>query len=50
MLLSYGTGSHVDYNYQTGAGTLLLADKVINTGDISLPGMLDIGISGYTNS
>ena len=28
----------------------LLADKLINIGDISSPGMLDIGISGYTNS
>ena len=28
----------------------LLADKLINIGDISLPGMLDIGTSGYTNS
>ena len=27
-----------------------LADKVANIGDISLPGMLDIGTSGYTNS
>ena len=28
----------------------LLADKVSNIGDISLPGMLDIGTSDYTNS
>ena len=28
----------------------LLADKVTNIGDIGLPGMLDIGTSGYTNS
>ena len=28
----------------------LLADKVSNTGDFSLPGMLDIGTSDYTNS
>ena len=29
---------------------MLLADKVSNIGDISLPGMLDIGTSPYTNS
>ena len=28
----------------------LLANKVFNIGDISLPGMLDIGTSNYTNS
>ena len=28
----------------------LLADKIFNTGDISLPGMLDIGTSAYTHS
>ena len=28
----------------------LLADTLINIGEISLPGMLDIGTSGYTNS
>ena len=28
----------------------MLANNVSNIGDISLPGMLDIGISGYTNS
>ena len=28
----------------------LLADKVTIIGDIDLPGMLDIGTSGYTNS
>ena len=27
-----------------------LANKLSNTGDIPLPGMLDIGTSGYTNS
>ena len=27
-----------------------MADKASNTGDISLPGMLDIGASDYTNS
>ena len=51
MLLSYTTGSYVDYNFYTETETdTLLADKVINIGDIELPGMLDIGISGYTNS
>ena len=51
MLLSCNTGPYVDYNFytKTEAGTLL-ADKVINIGDISLPGMLDIGTSCYTNS
>ena len=28
----------------------LLADKLTNIGDIDLPGMLDIGTSGYTSS
>ena len=51
MLLSYCTGSYVGYNFYTKAETdTLLADVVINIGDISLPGMLDIGTSGYTNS
>ena len=51
MLLSYSTGSYVDYNFYTKAETdTLLADKVTNIGDVSLPGMLDIGTSGYTNS
>ena len=50
MLLSYSTG-YVDYNFCTKTDTgNLLADKVTNIGDISLPGMLDIGTSGYTNS
>ena len=51
MLLSYSTGSYVDYNFYTKTETnTLLADKVINIGDISLPGMLDICTSGYANS
>ena len=51
MVSSYSTGSYVDYNFYTKAETdTLLADKVTNTGDIELPGMLDIGTSGYTNS
>ena len=38
-------------NFYTKAETgTFLADKVSNTGDGSLPGMLDIGISGYTKS
>ena len=37
------------YYNKTDTGNLL-ADKVSNIGDISLPGMLDIGTSGYTNS
>ena len=51
MLLSYSTGSYVDFNFynKTDTGNLP-ADKLTNIGDISLPGMLDIGISGYTNS
>ena len=28
----------------------LLANKLTNIGDTDLPGMLDIGTSGYTNS
>ena len=51
MLLSYSTGSYVDANFynKTDTGNLL-ANKVSNIGDISLPGWLDIGTSGYTNS
>ena len=51
MLLSYSTGSYVGgaFYSKTETGTLL-ADKVSNTGNIDLPGMLDIGTSGYTNS
>ena len=50
MLPSYSTGSYVDYNFYTKTETdTLLANKVTNTGDISLPGMLDIGTSGYIN-
>ena len=51
MLLSYTAGSHVCDNFYIKTGTyILLADKLINIGDIELPGMLDIGTSGYTNS
>ena len=51
MLLSYSTGSYVDYTFCSKTDTdTLLADKLTNTGDIGLPGMLDIGTSGYTNS
>ena len=51
MLLSYSTGSYVGYNFYTKAETdTLLADKATNIGDSSLPGMLDIGTPGYTNS
>ena len=51
MLLSYSTGSYVDYTFYTKAGAdTLLADKVTNIGDIDLPGWLDIGTPGYTNS
>ena len=51
MLLSYSTGSYVDYSFYTKTETdTFLADKVINIGDIDLPGMLDIGTSGYKNS
>ena len=39
----------VTFYTQTETDTLL-ADKVINIGDIELPGMLDIGTPGYTNS
>ena len=52
MLLSCSTGSYVDYTFfYTKADTdTLLADKLTNTGDIGLPGWLDIGTSGYANS
>ena len=51
MSLSYSTGSYVDYTFYTQTETdTLLADKVTNIGDIDLPGMLDIGTPGYTNS
>ena len=51
MLLSYSTVSYVDYNFynKTDTGNLL-ADKLTNIGDVELPGWLDIGTSGYTNS
>ena len=49
MLLSYSTGSYVDYTFYTKTDTLL-AGNMTNTGDIELPGWLDIGTSGYTNS
>ena len=48
MLLSYSTGSYTFYT-KTEIDTLL-ADKLTNIGDIDLPGWLDIGTSGYTNS
>ena len=51
MLLSYSTGSYVDYNFYTKTETdTLQADKLTNIGNVSLPGMLDTGTSGYTNS
>ena len=51
MSLSYSICSYVDYNFCTKADTdTLLAGRVINIGGISLPGMLDMGTSGYTNS
>ena len=51
MLLSYSTGSYVDATFYSKTETdTLFADKVSNTGNIGLPGMLDIGTSGYTNS
>ena len=51
MLLSYSNGSYVGYTFYTKADTdTLVADKLINIGDIELPGWLDIGTSGYTNS
>ena len=51
MLFSYSTGSYVGYNFYNKADTdNLLADKLINIGDISLPGWLGVGTLGYTNS
>ena len=51
MLLSYSTGSYVGYTFYTKTDTdTLLADKLTNIGDMELPGWLDIGTSGYTNS
>ena len=51
MLPSYSTGSYDDYNFYTKTDTdNLSADKLTNIGNIDLPGMLDIGTSGYTNS
>ena len=51
MLLSYSTGSYVDFTFCSKIGTdNLLANKVSTTGDVSLSGMLDIGTSSYTNS
>ena len=50
MLLYYSTGSYVDNNFynKTDTGNLL-ADKLTNIG-IELPGWLDTGTLGYTNS
>ena len=51
MLLSYSTGSYVYYTFYTKTETgNLLADKLTNTGDIGLPGWLDFGTPGYTDS
>ena len=51
MLLSYSTGSYVDDTFYSKTATdILLADRVSNIGNIDLPGMLDIGTPGYTNS
>ena len=51
MLLSYSTGSYVDYYFYTKTETdTCSANKLTNIGDIGLPGWLDIGTSGYTNS
>ena len=51
MLLSYSTGSYIDYTFYNKTETdTLLTDKCINIGNIELPGWLDIGTSGYTNS
>ena len=51
MPLSYTTGSYVDYTFDSTTETdILLADKLTNIGDIELPGWLDTGTSGYTNS
>ena len=51
MLLSYSTGSYVGCTFcnKTDTGNLL-ADKLTNIGYMCLPGWLDIGTSGYTNS
>ena len=51
MLVSYSTCSYVGHNFcNTTEIHILLADKLINIGDISLPGWLDIGTSGFANS
>ena len=50
-MLYYSTGSYVDYTFYTKTETdTLLADILTNIGDIELPGWLDTGTSGYTNS
>ena len=38
-----------EFYYTKGDINTLLADKVSDIGDMSLPGMLDIGTSAYTN-
>ena len=51
MLLSYGTGSYVDYTFYTKTETCtLLAGELTNIRNIDWPGWLDIGASGCTNS
>ena len=48
-MLAQSTTLFQFYHTKGDIGTLL-ADKVSNIGDLSLPGMLDIGTSAYTNS
>ena len=49
MLLSYSTGSYVDFNFYNKTGTdSLLANKVSTTGDASISGNLDVG-SGFSS-
>ena len=44
MLLSYSTGSYVDYNFYTKTDTdNSLANKVSTTGDATTSGNLDVG-------
>ena len=44
MLLSFSTGSYIDYNFYTKTDTdNLLANEVSTTGDATISGNLDVG-------
>ena len=51
MLLSYSTGSYVDFNFYNKTDTdYLLANKVSTTGDATISGTLDVQRLSITNT